>query len=168
VSRPATEQAARLLATGFGAGFLWPAPGTWGSLLGVALFIPLLAPLAWYWQLTAGVVLTVVGTVAAEVAAPGLGGDDPSAVVVDEWAAMWLSMVAVQTPLGWVLAFFLFRIFDIIKPFPGRRFEALHGGLGIMADDVVAAIYTQVTVRLIFAAGVWAGIALFTAGGGQP
>jgi phosphatidylglycerophosphatase A len=50
-----------------------------------------------------------------------------------------------------VLAFFLFRIFDIIKPFPGRRFEALPGGLGIMADDVVAAGYTQICVRLALA-----------------
>jgi phosphatidylglycerophosphatase A len=157
-----------LLATGFGAGFLWPAPGTWGSLLGVVLFIPLLAPIGWTWQLAAGITLTILGTAAAEIAAHGLGGDDPSAVVVDEWAAMWLSMVAVQTPLGWALAFFLFRIFDIIKPFPARRFEDLHGGVGIMADDVVAAIYTQVSVRLIFAAGAWANIAWFTATAGRP
>jgi len=162
------EQASRLLATGFGAGFLWPAPGTWGALLGVVLFIPLLAPLAWPWQLAAGIVLTIFGTIAAEIAAQGLGGDDPSAVVVDEWAAMWLSMVAIQTPLGWVLAFFLFRIFDIIKPTPARNFEALHGGVGIMADDVVAAIYTQIAVRLIFVAGAWAQIGAFTATAGQP
>ena len=168
MSRSPLEQASRLLATGFGAGFLWPAPGTWGSLLGLALFIPLLAPVSWEWQLAAGVALTLLGTAAAEIAAPGLGGDDPSAVVVDEWAAMWLSMVAVQTPLGWVLSFFLFRIFDIIKPFPGRRFESLHGGVGIMADDVVAAVYTQVCVRLIFAAGAWAGLGAFAATAGRP
>jgi len=168
VTRSPVEQASRWLATGFGSGFLWPAPGTWGSLLGVVLFIPLLAPLAWPWQLAAGVVLTLLGTVAAEIAAPGLGGDDPSAVVVDEWAAMWLSMVAMQTPLGWALAFFLFRGFDIVKPFPARNFESLHGGIGIMADDVVAAIYTQLAVRLVFAAGAWAGIGLFVASGGQP
>jgi phosphatidylglycerophosphatase A len=168
VKRPPVEQASRWLATGFGSGFLWPAPGTWGSLLGVVLFVLLLAPLAWPWQLAAGVVLTLLGTGAAEIAAPGLGGDDPSAVVVDEWAAMWLSMVAVQTPLGWALAFFLFRGFDIIKPSPARNFESLHGGIGIMADDVVAAIYTQLALRLLFAAGAWAGIGLFVASGGQP
>ncbi len=149
MTRSPLEQACRLLATGFGAGFLWPAPGTWGSLLGLALFIPLLAPLDWKWQLAAGVGLTVLGTIAAEIAAPGLGGEDPSAVVVDEWAAMWLSMVAIQGATGWVLAFFFFRIFDIFKPFPARRFESLHGGVGIMADDAVAAIYTQVTIRAI-------------------
>jgi phosphatidylglycerophosphatase A len=168
VKRSPVEQASRWLATGFGSGFLWPAPGTWGSLLGVALFIPLLAPLAWPWQLAAGVALTLLGTAAAEIAAPGLGGDDPSAVVVDEWAAMWLSMVAMHTPLGWALAFFFFRGFDIVKPFPARNFESLHGGIGIMADDVVAAIYTQLAVRLVFAAGAWAGIGLFVASGGQP
>ena len=149
MKRSPLQVTSRLLATGFGAGFLWPAPGTWGSLLGIALFIPFLAPLDWRMQLAAGVVLTIVGTAAAHIAAPGLGGDDPSAVVVDEWAAMWLSLVAIQGATGWVLAFFLFRIFDIIKPFPGRRSESLHGGIGIMADDVVAAAYTQVCVRLI-------------------
>ena len=155
MTRSPLEQASRLLATGFGAGFLWPAPGTWGSLLGLALFIPLLAPLGWPWQLAAAIALTVLGTIAAEIAAPGLGGDDPSAVVVDEWAAMWLSMVAIQGAAGWILAFFFFRAFDITKPFPGRRFEGLHGGLGIMADDVVAAAYTQVTVRgILWAFGV--------------
>lgn len=155
------EQAARLLATGFGAGFLWPAPGTWGSLLGLVLFVPLLAPLPWTWQLAAGVALTLLGTAAAQRAAPGLGGDDPSAVVIDEWAAMWLSLVAVATPLGWLLAFLSFRVFDIIKPFPGRRLESLEGGLGIMADDVVAALYTQLAVRLLWAAGTWAGMSVF-------
>ncbi len=155
MTRGPLEQASRLLATGFGAGFLWPAPDTWGSLLGVVLFVPLLAPLHWGWQLAAGVSATIIGTIAAEVAAPGLGGDDPSAVVVDEWAAMWLSMVALPGPAAWVWAFFLFRIFDIIKPFPARSFEALHGGIGIMADDVVAAIYTQVSVRLVFAAAAY-------------
>ncbi len=155
MKRSPLQIASRLLATGFGAGFLWPAPGTWGSLLGVALFIPFLAPLDWRIQLVAGAVLTVVGTAAAHIAAPGLGGDDPSAVVVDEWAAMWLSMVAIQGTTGWVLAFFLFRIFDITKPFPGRRFESLHGGIGIMADDLVAAGYTQVCVRLILWGTGW-------------
>lgn len=166
MSRGPLERAARLLATGFGAGFLWPAPGTWGSLLGLVLFAPLLAPLPWGWQLAAGVALTALGTAAAHRAAPGLGGDDPSAVVIDEWAAMWLSLVAVRTPLGWLLAFLLFRVFDILKPFPGRRLESLPGGLGIMADDVVAALYTQLAVRLVFAAGAWAGIGAFAAAAG--
>ncbi len=83
MTRSPLEQASRLLATGFGAGFLWPAPGTWGALLGLVLFIPLLAPLDWKWQLAAGFVLTVLGTIAAEIAAQGLGGADASAVVVD-------------------------------------------------------------------------------------
>ena len=60
MSRSPLEQASRWLATGFGAGFLWPAPGTWGSLLGVVLFIPLLAPIGWTWQLAAGITLTIL------------------------------------------------------------------------------------------------------------
>ena len=146
MTRSAQEQASRLLATGFGTGFLWPAPGTWGSLLGVALFVLFLAPLDWRWQLAASIGLTILGTIAAEIAALELEGDDPSSIVVDEWAGMWLSMVAIQGASGWMLAFFLFRTFDILKPFPARRFERLQGGVGIMADDVVAAGYTQVAV----------------------
>jgi len=146
VTRSLQEQASRLLATGFGTGFLWPAPGTWGSLLGVALFVLFLAPLDWRWQLAASIGLTILGTIAAEIAALELEGDDPSSIVVDEWAGMWLSMVAIQGASGWMLAFFLFRTFDILKPFPAGRFERLQGGVGIMADDVVAAGYTQVAV----------------------
>ena len=152
MTRSLQEQASRLLATGFGTGFLWPAPGTWGSLLGVALFVLFLAPLDWRWQLAASIGLTILGTIAAEIAALELEGDDPSSIVVDEWAGMWLSMVAIQGASGWMLAFFLFRTFDILKPFPARRFERLQGGVGIMADDVVAAGYTQVAVY----AALWA------------
>ena len=147
MTRSLQEQASRLLATGFGTGFLWPAPGTWGSLLGVALFVLFLAPLDWRWQLAASIGLTILGTIAAEIAALELEGDDPSSIVVDEWAGMWLSMVAIQGASGWMLAFFLFRTFDILKPFPAGRFERLQGGVGIMADDVVAAGYTQVAVH---------------------
>ena len=146
MTRSLQEQASRLLATGFGTGFLWPAPGTWGSLLGVALFVLFRAPLDWRWQLAASIGLTILGTIAAEIAALELEGDDPSSIVVDEWAGMWLSMVAIQGASGWMLAFFLFRTFDILKPFPARRFERLQGGVGIMADDVVAAGYTKVAV----------------------
>ena len=147
MTRSLQEQASRLLATGFGTGFLWPAPGTWGSLLGVALFVLFLAPLDWRWQLAASIGFTILGTIAAEVAVLELESDDPSWIVVDEWAGMWLSMVAIQGASGWMLAFFLFRTFDILKPFPAGRFERLQGGVGIMADDVVAAGYTQVAVH---------------------
>ena len=147
MTRSLQEQASRLLATGFGTGFLWPAPGTWGSLLGVALFALFLAPLDWRWQLAVSIGFMILGTVAAEIAVLELESDDPSWIVVDEWAGMWLSMVAIQGASGWVLAFFFFRTFDILKPFPAGRFEQLQGGVGIMADDVVAAGYTQVAVH---------------------
>ena len=107
MTRSLQEQASRLLATGFGTGFLWPAPGTWGSLLGVALFVLFLAPLDWRWQLAASIGFMILGTIAAEVAVLELESDDPSWIVVDEWAGMWLSMVAIQGASGWMLAFFL-------------------------------------------------------------
>ena len=144
----------RWLATGFGVGYLWPAPGTMGSILGLAVFVPLLAPTSLGVQLIAWAALTVIGTWAAHRAAPGLGSKDPSEVVIDEVAAMWLATAGVSSAGGWVAAFFLFRVFDIIKPFPGRRLEALPGGFGIMADDVVAALYTQ--------AFLWVGRAIWS------
>jgi phosphatidylglycerophosphatase A len=143
VKRPGTW-----LATGFGAGFLWPAPGTWGTLLGLVVFVLVLRPAGIYVQLAAWAVVTVLGTWSAEVTARAVVDDDPSIVVVDELAAMWLAAAGLQTSWALFLAFFYFRLFDIIKPFPARRAERLHGGIGIMADDVIAALYAQVAVWL--------------------
>jgi phosphatidylglycerophosphatase A len=136
------------LATGFGAGFLWPAPGTWGTLLGLVIFILVLWPADIFVQLAAWVIVTLVGTWSAERTARAVGSDDPSIVVVDEVAAMWLAAAGLQSGWGLFLAFIYFRIFDIIKPFPARWAERLHGGIGIMADDVIAAIYAQAAVWL--------------------
>ena len=134
-----TRRPGTWLATGFGAGFLWPAPGTWGSLLGLVFFILVLRPANIYVQLGAWAVVTALGTWSADVTARAVGNEDPSIVVVDELAAMWLAAAGVQSGRGLFLAFLFFRIFDIVKPFPARRAEHLHGGIGIMADDVIAA-----------------------------
>jgi len=136
------------LATGFGAGFLWPAPGTWGTLLGLLFFVFFLWPQGIYVQLAAWAVVTVLGTWSADLTARILDKEDPSVVVVDELAAMWLAAAGLQTGWGLFLAFLYFRIFDIIKPFPAKQAEDLHGGIGIMADDVIAAIYAQAAVWL--------------------
>ncbi|MFQ5743278.1 MAG: phosphatidylglycerophosphatase A [Acidobacteriota bacterium] len=153
MSGEVAERLARWLATGLGAGFLWPAPGTWGSLLGLALYVFLLSSLSIPLQLVGWLSLTLVGTAAAHAAAPSLGGGDPSQVVIDEIAAMWLAAVGTVGGPGWSLAFVYFRLFDIIKPFPARRLERWHGGFGIMADDIAAALYAR--------AGVWLTLALW-------
>jgi phosphatidylglycerophosphatase A len=139
---------ARLLATGFGSGYSPVAPGTAGSLVGLVLFWPLagLAP----WALAALIVAGfVAGVVAASATAHEVGLEDPGIVVVDEIVGMWITLALLPfTPLTAVLGFLLFRVMDVVKPPPARQFERLHGGLGIMADDVMAGVYANLALRL--------------------
>jgi phosphatidylglycerophosphatase A len=84
------------------------------------------------------------------------GKKDPGKVVIDEVAGQYIALLPV--PLwfwpGWwlfIVAFLLFRLFDIVKPYPARKFESLHGGLGIMADDLVAGVYAAIVVAVLAA-----------------
>jgi phosphatidylglycerophosphatase A len=139
-----------LLATGFGLGYIPKAPGTFGSLLGIPLVwgiqrlsLPLAEPLA------AGL-LFLIGIPICSAGARLLGSKDPGAVVFDEIAAF--PVVFLGVPLNLVtgaIGFVLFRLFDILKPWPARPLERLPAGLGIMADDFVAALYAAAALRLI-------------------
>ncbi len=138
-----------LLAFGFGFGLSPIAPGTVGSLLGVAL--------AW---LTLDTGLIVQIGIAAAMFAAGiwicgnssrrLGQHDPGGIVWDEIVAMYATLlVAPATITAWILAFGLFRAFDIVKPWPIRELDhRLGGGLGIMLDDLVAALYAAILLAL--------------------
>jgi phosphatidylglycerophosphatase A len=100
------------------------------------------------------VIVTIVGTWAADEAERALGGKDPGAIVVDEVAGMTLSIVAVApTPAALVAGFVLFRVFDIVKPFPANAAQRLPGGLGIMLDDLIAGLYALVLLILAGRAG---------------
>jgi phosphatidylglycerophosphatase A len=141
------DAGAKLVATGLGSGYSPFAPGTAGSLVGLALFLPL-AGLGWPWQLAAVAALTLVGTLAASRTARLLGRKDPGLVVVDEVAGQWITFVALPfTPLTALAGFLLFRAMDIVKPWPARDLERLPGGVGIMADDVAAGIYAHLLLR---------------------
>lgn len=153
-----------------GVGYLPLAPGTWGSLLAVCLYLtlhrlwfplPTVPPGAHVSsflliQLAIIVTVTVVGTWAASRTEQVLRIKDPSKVVVDEVAGQLVSLAAVPATF-WLLedattvvaAFILFRIFDIVKPYPARRLEGMQGGVGIMADDLVAGLYAFLGVILI-------------------
>jgi phosphatidylglycerophosphatase A len=138
------------LATAFGAGYMPIAPGTLGSAVGLLLWF-LLPASAWV-QASAIVVVVVAGIWSADVAERHFGRQDPGEVVIDEVAGMLITMFL--NPAGGLSAaigFLLFRVADILKPFPARRFERLPGGLGIMADDVMAAIYANLALRAILA-----------------
>ena len=129
------------LATAGGAGYVPVAPGTAGSAVGVLLYL-----LTWKWTLTAQLVLllviSILGVWASHHAARHFGREDPGPVVIDEVAGQLLTLIfAGGSPMTLVLGFLLFRALDIVKPWPARRFEDLPGGVGIMADDLMAGFY---------------------------
>lgn len=134
----------RFLATGAGIGHLPFAPGTAGSLVGAVLCFPLLY-LPWPVYLGATALLTAVAVWAAGRVAAELGQTDPSAIVIDEIAGMWIAAIALSPTLYDLSAvFFLFRLMDVVKPAPIPRLERLPGGFGIVADDVAAALLARV------------------------
>lgn len=142
-TRSPIDYAALAIAT-FGVGYLPLIPGTFGSMVGVAIFLLLQV---WPLQLVFIAVIVVLGVWAASRTERLLGRKDPGKVVVDEVAGQMISLMPLaflaDGPwLVWVIVSFnLFRLFDIFKPYPARRFEGLPGGFGIMADDLVAGVY---------------------------
>jgi phosphatidylglycerophosphatase A len=138
---------ARLIATAFGSGHSPFAPGTAGSAVGVLLFWPM-ATAAWPWQAAASAILFVVGSLAAGRVARRVNREDPGIVVVDEVVGQWVTLTALPfTPLTAGLGFLLFRVMDIVKPWPARDLERVPGGWGIMADDVAAGLYAHLALR---------------------
>lgn len=145
------------VATFGGSGLLRPAPGTWGSLAAVFAAWPLGViggPVA---LSIAAVIAFLAGLWATEKYIAASGNHDPSEVVIDEVAAMWLVMAALPpTPLAYLLGFLCFRLYDIWKPWPIKGIERrVSGEMGVMVDDIVAAIYAIITAWII-------GIALFS------
>jgi phosphatidylglycerophosphatase A len=136
------------VATFFGAGYLKPGPGTYGSIAAVLLW----AAFAWLARptpkmlliaLLAGIALALIfGVPAATIAARESGRHDPGFVVIDEVAGQWIALLF--CPPDWphaLIALVLFRLFDITKPFPIRSLERLPEGWGIVFDDVAAGLY---------------------------
>ena len=153
----ASDYVALAIAT-CGVGYLPLMPGTFGSALAVAFFLLLT-------RLTSGGVLlalvliaifafTFAGIWAATRTEELSGGKDPSKVVVDEVAGQLIAALPLAIFSGWsvkavIVSFILFRFFDIVKPYPASRFEALRGGLGIMCDDLVAGVYAAMIVAIL-------------------
>lgn len=137
-------------AFGFGSGLLPIAPGTWGTIAAIPIYL-LMQNLPW--QLYAGitVLLIVVGVWFCEVTERALGVHDYSGIVWDEVCGYLLTMFA--APAGWIwiiIGFILFRIFDIWKPWPvGWVDKNVEGGLGVMVDDLVAAVYAWLVLQIL-------------------
>jgi phosphatidylglycerophosphatase A len=148
-----------LLATSLGAGYFPVAPGTAGSAVGVVIYL-LTRHRSAPEQIGLLAVISVVGVWAASVAARHFGRDDPGPVVIDEVAGQLLTLLLTGVGAGGaIVGFFLFRVLDIFKPWPARQFESLHGGLGIMADDLMVAVYGNLLMRLFVLAAARLGLA---------
>ena len=143
------RQPVHLLATGFGVGLSRFAPGTAGSLLAV-LPCWLILDWPWHWKVVLAVAVFVCGVFICHASARRLGVHDHPAIVLDEIAAMLTIMLFVTGTWLWIVfAFAVFRFFDIVKPWPIRDMDhRLSGGLGIMLDDQMAALYTGICLLI--------------------
>jgi phosphatidylglycerophosphatase A len=148
---------ALVLATFGSVGYFPIAPGTAGSLAGLALYGILRAVGISLIDIAAIVFLTLAGIWSATRAEALLGRSDPGPVVIDEVVGMLVSLALLPVGFGGaVIGFVLFRVFDVIKPWPAGRLEGLSGGLGIMSDDVMAGVYVNVALRCLgFVAPGW-------------
>ncbi|MCP3869558.1 MAG: phosphatidylglycerophosphatase A [Gammaproteobacteria bacterium] len=152
ISRPAEirwTNPVHLLAFGLGSGASPVAPGTVGTIAALPLYF-LLRPLApsVYLLLVAG--LFLLGIWLCSLASRDLGIHDPGAIVWDEWVGLLVTLWLIPEGVWWLLAgFVLFRIFDILKPWPiGWLDRRVPGGLGIMLDDLVAGLYGLILIQL--------------------
>ena len=143
------------IATLFGIGRFPIASGTVGS----AAVLPLAAALAWLgpWIYGASTIAVVALALwSAHAAERAFGLKDPHAVIIDEAAGQLVALALVPVSLGWYAAgFFLFRVFDILKPFPAGRLERLPGGPGIVLDDLAAGLYANLILQAVRRFSPW-------------
>jgi phosphatidylglycerophosphatase A len=131
-------------------GYVPVAPGTFGSAAGLVV----LAAVRWSGspalELAVIIILFAVGVWSANAAEGHFGGVDPAPVILDEVVGMLITLAFLPVNItGAIVGFLLFRLFDVVKPWPANRLEALHGGLGVMADDAMAGVYGNVAMRLL-------------------
>lgn len=144
--RPWQEKLILFFAFGFGSGFIRPASGTWGTIPGVVIAYWLMPHLLLH--LAIFLLITIVGIWLCEKASTLLGVHDHRGIVIDEISGMLLTLLCFEpTLLTLVLGFFWFRVFDILKPWPIRWIDQkIHGGLGIMLDDLIAGVFAWVAL----------------------
>jgi phosphatidylglycerophosphatase A len=158
-SSPRAPLWATLVATFFGIGRVKPGPGTWASVATVILWslaisrVPLRSQ-TWA-TIVAAAIVTLIGIPAASRVARAVRLKDPQFVVIDEVAGQLVALIAV--PLAWktfLAGLILFRVFDILKPFPIRRLERLPEGTGIVVDDLGAGLYALFVMHLLLHFGL--------------
>jgi phosphatidylglycerophosphatase A len=133
-------------------GYVPIAPGTFGSAAGLVVFALVRAGGSSIVELATIVVLFAIGVWSATEAEQHFGGVDPAPIVMDEVVGMLITLALLPVNVtGAVVGFLLFRALDVFKPWPSGRFERLHGGLGVMADDGMAALYGNGIMRILMA-----------------
>lgn len=155
------RQLIRFIATGCYSGYSPIAPGTAGSILGLLIFW-LIPGFRGYLLLSICMITFFIGVWAATQVEKMEKKKDSGIIVIDEIVGMWLSLVFLPISMHfiwWIGAFFLFRLFDIIKPFPAGRSQSLKGGWGVMIDDVFAGIYANLVLQ-----GLYFALRIFHAG----
>ena len=138
-------------------GYVPIAPGTFGSAAGLAVFYAVRATGSPAVEVATIVALFAVGVWCGTVAEHHFGGIDPGPVVLDEVVGMLITLFLLPVnATGALVGFLVFRVLDVVKPYPSARFEKLPGGLGVMADDGMAAVYGNLVMRgLMFVAPGW-------------
>jgi phosphatidylglycerophosphatase A len=131
-------------------GYVPVAPGTFGSAAGLLVYAAVRWSGSSALELAVIVLLFAVGVWSSSVAEKHFGGVDPAPVILDEVVGMLITLALIPVSIpGAIVGFLLFRLFDVVKPWPANRLEALHGGLGIMADDAMAGVYGNVAMRIL-------------------
>jgi phosphatidylglycerophosphatase A len=138
----------KVLGSGMLTGYLKGPTGTYGSL--VALFIYLIPGVSSLIILIPLIIITTIYGIWVSGKFEDRYGTDPKEATIDEFVGMWISLILVPVSWGYlIVAFLIWRVLDIVKPFPARNFEKLKGGLGVMADDIMSGIYTFLIMRII-------------------
>ena len=131
-------------------GYFPIAPGTVGSAAGLLFYLAVWWAQSPVFEVALILVLFAAGVWAGTTSERYFGGIDPGPIVMDEVVGMLITLAFIPVSItGALIGFLLFRVFDVIKPFPAGRFEKLHGGLGVMADDAMAAIYANMALRIV-------------------
>jgi len=138
------------LAFGFGSGAAPKAPGTFGTLAAIPVYL-LLAQLPLWAYIAVLVVTFMFGVYLCDQASKDMGVHDHGGIVWDEFVGYWIAMAALPFHWGWIIAgFVLFRLFDILKPFPISWLDKrVHGGFGIMIDDVLAGLFALIILQVV-------------------
>ncbi len=138
------------LSSVFKIGYLPIAPGTWGSLAALILWYIIINTISTFTLITLIIAIFILGVFVSSITESHLAIKDPSIIVIDEWVGQWIALVFLPKSVVWGLsAFLLFRIFDIWKPYPINVLDRIKGGFGIMADDVLAGVYTLLIISLL-------------------